>query len=132
MFSGTSGMESHELPQADLNADRAWPSWSRRVNDEVLAGATFQPPSCEDIKGQQISTHPGLTYRVAAVDEDLGITLLRMNFGPADRYGAGNGLMVWEAFKVYGDQIHGVEAFMKIMPAAGGSGWDSDVRHPAH
>ena len=68
-----------------------------------------------------------------AVDEELGITLLRMNFGPAGgRYGAGNGLMVWEAFKVYGGQIHGVEAFMKIMPAESGSGWDTEVRRPVH
>jgi hypothetical protein len=105
----------------------------RFENGRLMAGkgCTFQPPSCEDIKGQQISKHPGLSYRVVAVDEELGITLLRMNFGPADRYGAGNGLMVWEAFKVYGDQIHGVEAFMKIMPADRGSGWDADVRRPA-
>jgi hypothetical protein len=95
-------------------------------------GCTFQPPSCEDIKGQGISTHPGLSYRVVAVDEELGITLLRINFGRADRYGVGNALMVWEAFKVYGGQIHAVEAFMKIMPADAGSGWDTDVRRPAH
>ncbi len=65
-----------------------------------------------------------------AVDEELGITLLRMNFGQSNAYGAGNGLMVWEAFKVYGGQIHAVEAFMKIMPADRGSGWDTDVRRP--
>ena len=40
--------------------------------------------------------------------------------------------MVWEAFKVYGGQIHAVEAFMKIMPADAGSGWDTDVRRPVH
>ena len=45
-------------------------------------GCKFQPPSCEDIKAQQISTHPRLSYRVVAVDEELGITLLRINFGP--------------------------------------------------
>ena len=68
-----------------------------------------------------------------AVDEELGITLLRMNFGAAaGRYGEGNGLMVWEAFKVYGGEIHGVEAFMKVMPVAQPSGWDTDVRHPKH
>jgi len=48
-------------------------------------------------KDKQISKHPGITYRVVAVDETLGITLLRMNFGPAGNYGPGNGLMVWEA-----------------------------------
>ena len=95
-------------------------------------GCTLNPPSCEDIKGQGISTHPGLSYRVVAVDEELGITLLRINFGRADRYGVGNALMVWEAFKVFGGEIHAVEAFMKIMPADAGSGWDVDVRRPVH
>ena len=106
----------------------------RFENGRLMAGkgCTLNPPSCEDIKGQAISTHPGLSYRVVAVDEALGITLLRINFGRADRYGVGNALMVWEAFKVYGGQIHAVEAFMKIMPADAGSGWDADVRRPAH
>ena len=80
----------------------------------------------------KISTHPGLHYRVVAVDEELGIMLLRINFGRANRYGVGNALIVWEAFKVFGGEIHAVEAFMKIMPAAAGSGWDTDVRRPAH
>jgi len=105
----------------------------RFENGRLMAGkgCVFRPPSCEDIKGQDITKHPGLSYRVVAVDEELGITLLRMNFGPAaGRYGDGNGLMVWEAFKVYGGEIHGVEAFMKIMPVAAPSGWDTDVRHP--
>ena len=48
------------------------------------------------------------------------------------RYGEGSGLMVWEAFKVYGGEIHGVEAFMKVMPVAAPSGWDTDVKRPQH
>ena len=79
----------------------------RFENGRLMAGkgCVFRPPSCEDIKGQEITMHPGLSYRVVAVDEELGITLLRMNLGPAaGRYGEGNGLMVWEAFKVYGGQ----------------------------
>ena len=107
----------------------------RFENGRLMAGkgCVFRPPSCEDIKGQEITKHPGLSYRVVAVDEELGITLLRMNFGPAGgRYGEGNGLMVWEAFKVYGGEIHGVEAFMKVGPVAAPSGWDTDVRHPKH
>jgi hypothetical protein len=107
----------------------------RFENGRLMAGkgCVFQPPSCEDIKGQAITKHPGLTYRVIAVDEELGITLLRMNFGSAGaRYGEGNGLMVWEAFKVFGGEIHGVEAFMKVMPVAAPSGWDTDVKRPRH
>jgi len=61
---------------------------------------------------------------VATVDEELGIVLLRMNFGDTGSYGPGNALIVWEAFKVYGGQIHAVEAFMRKMPANAGSGWD--------
>jgi hypothetical protein len=68
--------------------------------------------------------HPAITTRVVAVDEQLGIVLLRMNFGDTGSYGPGNALIVWEAFKVYGEQIHAVEAFMKVMPATAGSGWD--------
>ena len=62
--------------------------------------------------------------RWLAVDEELGIVLLRMNFGDTGSYGPGNALVVWEAFKVYGGQIHAVEAFMRKMPATAGSGWD--------
>jgi len=47
-----------------------------------------------------------------------------MNFGDTNNYGPGNALIVWEIFKVYGGQIHAVEAFMEIMPAKAGSGWD--------
>ena len=47
-----------------------------------------------------------------------------MNFGQTNSYGQGSALIVWEEFKVYAGQIHAVEAFMKIMPAAMGSGWD--------
>jgi len=36
----------------------------------------------------------------------------------------GNSLIAWEAFKVYGGQIHAVEAFMKVMPAGTKSAWD--------
>ena len=39
-----------------------------------------------------------------------------MDFGPGSTRVAGDSLMVWEAFKVYGGQIHAVEAFMKNMP----------------
>jgi len=36
---------------------------------------------------------------------------------------------VWEAFKVYGGQIHAVEAFMRNTPVGSVSGWD-DVYPP--
>ena len=102
------------------------PKAYRFENGELMAGpgCTFRP-DCQDIKAQKIPTLSGITYRVAAVDEYLGIVLLRMDFGPGSTRVPGDSLMVWEAFKVYGGQIHAVEAFMKNMPSGTPSGWDS-------
>lgn len=100
------------------------PDAYRIENGFVTAGPGCSRPGCENIKTQKIMEHPFITSRVVAVDEALGIVLLRMNFGQTGAYGAGNALIVWEEFKIYGGQIHAVEAFMKIMPAATGSGWD--------
>jgi hypothetical protein len=98
----------------------------RFENGQRMAGpgCTFLP-GCEGIKAQKIPTLSGITYRLAAVDEDLGIVLLRLDFGPGSTRVAGDALIVWEAFKVYGGQIHAVEAFMKNMPLGSPSGWDS-------
>jgi hypothetical protein len=100
------------------------PDASRIENGTVTAGPGCSRAGCENIKTQTIMKHPAITTRVAAVDEELGIVLLRMNFGDTGSYGPGNALIVWEAFKVYGGQIHAVEAFMRVMPASAGSGWD--------
>ncbi len=97
----------------------------RFENGRLMAGpgCTFLP-GCTDIKGQKIPTLSEIKYRLAAVDENLGIVLLRMDFGKGSTRVAGDSLQVWEAFKVYGGQIHAVEAFMKNMPLGTGSGWD--------
>lgn len=97
----------------------------RFENGQLMAGkgCTFRP-DCVDIKSQKIPTLSGIATRVAAVDEDLGIVLLRMDFGAGSTRVAGDSLVVWEAFKVYGGQIHAVEAFMKNMPLGTPSGWD--------
>ncbi len=100
------------------------PDAYRIENGVITAGPGCSRPGCEDIKTQKIMEHPFITTRVVAVDEDLGIVLLRMNFGQTNSYGQGNALIVWEAFKVFDSQIHAVGAFMKIMPATMGSGWD--------
>jgi hypothetical protein len=98
----------------------------RFENGQLMAGpgCTFRP-DCADIKTQKIPTLSEVAYRVAAVDEDLGIVLLRLDFGAGSSRVAGDSLVVWEAFKVYGGQIHAVEAFMKNMPLGTASGWDS-------
>jgi hypothetical protein len=100
------------------------PGAYRIENGALMAGKGCTRAGCEDIKAQKIIKHPDLTGSVAAVDEELGIVLLRMNFGDTGSYGPGNSLHVFEAFKVYGGQIHAVEAFMRVMPASTSSGWD--------
>jgi hypothetical protein len=98
------------------------PDAYRIENGAHTAGQGCARKGCENLRTQTIIEHPGITTRVIAVDEPLGIVLLRMNFGQTKSYGEGNALIVWEAFKVFGGQIHAVEAFMKIMPVSSGSG----------
>ncbi|HEY4362079.1 MAG TPA: hypothetical protein VGN17_13970 [Bryobacteraceae bacterium] len=107
----------------EVNAPFA-PDAYRIENGAITAGPGCARAGCENIKTQTIMKHPAITTLVKAVDEEQGIVLLRMNFGDTGSYGPGNALIVWEAFKVYGGQIHAVEAFMRVMPSAAGSGWD--------
>jgi len=101
------------------------PDAYRFENGARMAGKGCSRAGCEDIRNQKIMEHPGILTRVVAVDEDTGVVLLRMNFGQTNSYGAGNALQCWEAFKIYGGRIHGVEAFMKVMPVGiGNGGWD--------
>jgi hypothetical protein len=97
----------------------------RFENGRLMAGpgCTFFA-GCEDIKNQRIPTLSGITHKVAAVDEESGIVLLRMNFGPGATFDGNNTLDVWEAFKVYGGHVHAVEAFMEVTPIGASSGWD--------
>jgi hypothetical protein len=99
----------------------------RFENGQRMAGpgCKFRPPTCEDIKAQKLPTLGGVTYRVAAVDEELGIVWMRLDFGAGSTFGGGaNSLIVWEAFKVYDGKMHAVEAFMEVMPAGAKSGWE--------
>jgi hypothetical protein len=89
-------------------------------------GCTFMPPSCENLRTQRLPTLAGITASVAAVDEENGTVLLRMDFGPGSLPGpqsAGKSLVTFEAFKVYGGQVHAVEAIFEGMPANTPSGW---------
>ena len=94
-----------------------------RGNGGVSATSPQDVSTCQDIKTQKIIAHPDLTKSVVAVDEEQGIALIWMNFGDTGSYGAGNALIVYEAFKVYGGQIHAVEAFMKVLPKDTKRGW---------
>jgi len=90
-------------------------------------GCTFRPPSCENMRSQQIPTLAEIRPRVVAVDEENGTVLLWMNFGAGSLpgpQGAGKSLVTFEAFKVHGGQVHAVEAVFEGMAAGAASGWD--------
>jgi hypothetical protein len=101
------------------------PDAYRLENGQIMAGpkCTFIP-GCTNIKEQRLPTLAGIIARVAAVDEEQGIVWLRMSFGPGSLMGREGTLMVWEMFKIYGGQIHAVEAFMNTAPLGTGFGWD--------
>jgi hypothetical protein len=90
-------------------------------------GCTFRPPSCENMRGQQIPTLGGIVAHVVAVDEENGTVLVWMDFGPGSLPGppgsAPRSLVTFEAFKVYGGQVHAVEAVFEGMPPNTPSGW---------
>ena len=89
-------------------------------------GCTFQPPSCEDMKNQTIPKLPGVTYRVVAVDEEMGVVWLRQDFGAGSvpRGKADVMFSTFEAFKVYGGKIHAAEAILEVAPVGTPSGWE--------
>jgi quinoprotein glucose dehydrogenase len=90
-------------------------------------GCTFQPPSCENLRSQPLPTLAEIEASVAAVDEENGTVLLRMDFGRGSLPGPqseGQSLVTFEAFKIYGGQVHAVEAFFEGMPANTPSGWE--------
>jgi hypothetical protein len=99
----------------------------RIENGTVTAGPGARAGS-ENIKTQRIIAHPDVTYNVQAVDEELGVAVLRMDFGDTNSYGPGNALVVVEAFKIYGGQIHAVEAFMRVFKAGTPSGWNYEMK----
>ena len=88
-------------------------------------GCTFQPPSCENMRSQRLPTLAGIKSQVIAVDEENGTVLLWMDFGAGSLpRGEGKALVTFEAFKVYGGEVHAVEAIFKGMPADTPRGWE--------
>jgi hypothetical protein len=106
------------------------PDAYRIENGYIMAGkGCSRPPACENIKTQPIPTLFEITSRVAAVDEELGIAWIRMDFGK-NSMGTGaeadkQSLIVWEYFKIYDGKIQAIEAFMLGMPRGTPSGWDA-------
>jgi len=91
-------------------------------------GCTFQPPSCENMRTQRIPTLAGLKRRLVAVDEEMGVVLFHLAFGrgslPGPNAQKGLGLVTFEAFKVYGGQVHAAEAIFEAQAAEGPFGWE--------
>jgi hypothetical protein len=99
----------------------------RFENGQKMAGpgCTFRPPSCENMKSQAVPKLAGLTYSVVAVDEEMGIVWLRQDFGAGSVPGGQAPTMIstFEAFKVYGGNIHAAEAILEVEPVGTPSGW---------
>jgi len=120
------GLQTGSFVKADVPFA---PEAYRFENGRLMAGpgCTFFR-GCEHIKTQRIPTLSKLVYRIAAVDEKQGVVLIRMDFGPGSVFERPGGpkdqsLSVFEAFKVFGGQIHAVEAFMKVKAADQPLGW---------
>jgi hypothetical protein len=94
----------------------------RVENGVVTAGPGCGRGDC-DMYAQNIMLHPSIVASVAAVDEEAGTVLLWMNFGYTDSYGPGNSLVTFEAFKVWGGQIHSILAFFPTLPLATARFW---------
>ncbi|MGH9688829.1 MAG: hypothetical protein ACRD5K_17240 [Candidatus Acidiferrales bacterium] len=99
------------------------PDAYRIENGIHTAGPGCTMKGCENIKAQDIITHPEVRARFAAYDHHLGIVLLYLDFGQTSRYGQGRKLVTFESFKVYGGQIHAVNAVLRITSVGAISGW---------
>lgn len=97
----------------------------RVENGTFVAGEGCPRASCPGLFTQKIMLHPDVKASVAAVDEEEGAVLLWMNFGDTNSYGPGNALVTFEAFKVWGGEIHAVNAFFRILPKETQRGWPS-------
>jgi hypothetical protein len=97
----------------------------RYENGQLMAGpgCTFFA-GCEHMKTQRIPTLAGITHRIIAVDEEMGVVAVRMNFGPGSTFQGDGELDVWHSFKIYDDEIHAAEAYCKVEPAGSTSIWD--------
>jgi len=95
----------------------------RVENGTFVAGEGCPRASCPGLFTQKIMLHPDVKPSVTAVDEEEGLVLLWMNFGDTNSYGPGNALVTFEAFKVWGGEIHAVNAFFRILPKETQRGW---------
>lgn len=100
------------------------PETYRVENGVITAGPGCRREDC-GMYAQRVMLHPGIVASVAAVDEEAGIVLLWMNFGFTDSYGPGKALVTFEAFKIWGGEIHSILAFFPTLPIATPRYWNS-------
>ena len=106
------------------------PETYRVENGVVTAGGNCGRPDC-GMYAQSIMVHPGIIAKVAAVDEENSTVLLWMNFGhTGNSYGEGNSLVTFESFKVWGGQIHSINAFFLGLPISTSRFWPSSDPAP--
>lgn len=97
----------------------------RVENGVITAGEGCGRADC-GMYAQRLILHPGIIASVAAVDEENGVVLLWMNFGhTGSAYGEGNALVTFEAFKIWGGEIHSINAFFRSLPVATSRFWPS-------
>ena len=101
------------------------PNAYRFENGNLMAGpgCTFFE-GCDNMKTQRIPTLSEITHRVIAVDEELGIVAIRMNFGRGSTFQGDGVLDVWHSFKIFNNTIKAAEAYCEIVPAGTKSGWE--------
>jgi len=105
-------------------ADTPFALEAYRIENGIhTAGPGCKMKGCENIKAQDIITHPQVRARFVAYDRRLGIVMLYLDFGQTSRYGQGRKLVTFEAFKIYGRQIHAVNAVLRITSVKATSGW---------
>ena len=106
------------------------PETYRVENGVIMAGAGCGRADC-GMYSQLLLVHPSIITSIAAVDEENGVVLLWMNFGhTGPAYGEGNALVTFEAFKVWGGQIHSINAFFKGLPISTSRFWTSSDPMP--
>ena len=97
----------------------------RYENGQLMAGpeCTFFK-GCDNMKKQTLPPLPGVKYRVLAVDEEMGVVAIRMNFGPGSLFQGNGELDVWHSFKIYDGLILAAEAYCEEVPAGTPFGWE--------
>jgi hypothetical protein len=108
-----------------VNANTPFAPEAYRVENGVrYAGEGCAGKDCA-ILTQKIMLHPDIKPSIALVDEQAGIVLLWMNFGDTHSYGPNKALVTFEAFKIWGGQIHAVNAFFAFLPKETERTWPS-------